>query len=87
LFPTGYTSSRVKKDNELYVGFTNSLERRILKHNSGKVFSTKARRPLKLIYTGICLNEKDAKQRKKYFKTGVGKRFVKQRLKHYFNKN
>ena len=74
-----------KKDNEVHIGFTNNLEKRILKHNLGKVFSTKARRPLKLIYTEICLNEKDAEQREKYLKTGLGKRFIKQRLKHYFN--
>lgn len=74
-----------KKDNNLYVGFTNNLKRRILKHNGGKVFSTKDRRPLKLIYCEVCLNEQDARQREKYFKTGVGKRFIKQRLSRYFN--
>ena len=73
------------KDNEFYIGFTNNLRKRLLKHNSGKIFSTKSRRPLKLIYTEICLNEKDAEQREKYLKTGLGKRFIKQRLKHYFN--
>jgi len=76
-----------KKDDDLYVGFTNDIKRRLFKHNSGKVFSTKARRPFKLIYAEICLEEKDARQREKYFKTGVGKRFIKQRLTHYFNKN
>ena len=74
-----------KKDDDLYVGFTNDIKKRLFKHNSGKVFSTKLRRPLKLIYTEICLNKKDATQREKYFKTGVGKRFIKQRLKNYFN--
>ncbi len=72
------------KDNELYIGFADNLTRRLLKHNSGKVFSTKSRRPLKLIYVEICLNKYDAKQREKYFKTGVGKKFIKNRLKHYF---
>ena len=72
------------KDNQLYAGFTNNLKRRILKHNAGKVFSTKSRRPLKLVYCEVCLNEQDARQREKYFKTGVGKRFVKQRLRCYF---
>lgn len=72
------------KDGKLYAGFTNDLRKRLLKHNSGKVFSTKSRRPLKLIYCEVCTNEKDAKQREKYFKTGAGKRFIAYRLKHYF---
>ena len=71
------------KDGNLYAGFTSDLRRRLLKHAAGKVFSTKSRRPLKLIYCEVCLNEYDARQREKYFKTGVGKRFNKNRLKHY----
>ncbi|MDP3948552.1 MAG: GIY-YIG nuclease family protein [bacterium] len=72
------------KDGKLYSGFTTDLKKRLLKHNSGKVFSTKSRRPLKLVYCEVCLNEQDARQREKYFKTGVGKKFIKNRLKHYF---
>lgn len=72
------------KDDKLYTGFTDNLRKRILKHNLGKVFSTKSRRPLKLIYLEICLSKKDAQQREKYLKTGVGKIFIKQRLKYYF---
>lgn len=72
------------KDNRLYAGFTNNIEKRTREHNLGKVFSTKYRRPLKLIYVEICLDKEDAKQREKYFKTGVGKRFIKNRLKNYF---
>lgn len=72
------------KDKQLYIGFTDNLRKRILKHNTGKVFSTKSRRPLKLIYFEVCLNERDAKQRERYFKTGIGKRFIKNRLKNYF---
>jgi putative endonuclease len=76
-----------KKDDNLYIGFTPDIKKRLFKHNSGKVFSTKKRLPIKLIYTEICLNKKDAIQREKYLKTGVGKKFIKQRLKHYFNNN
>ena len=32
---------QVLKDDRLYTRFTNNLQKRILKHNSGKVFSTK----------------------------------------------
>jgi len=72
------------KDSKLYTGFTDNLQKRILKHSFGKVFSTKSRRLLKLIYLEICTNKKDAKQREKYLKTGTGKNFIKARLKHYF---
>jgi len=72
------------KDGKLYTGFTNNLRKRLIKHNDGKVFSTKSRRPLRYIYTEICLNEDDARQREKYLKTGIGKRFIKQRLYNYF---
>jgi len=72
------------KDYNLYAGFTNDLRKRLVKHNAGKVFSTKSRRPLRCIYTEVCLNDEDAKAREKYLKTGIGKRFLKQRLYHYF---
>lgn len=32
-----------------------------------------------------CFNEQDAKMREQYLKSGVGKRYVKNRLKFYFN--
>ncbi len=76
-----------QKDGNLYIGFTNDIRRRLLKHNLGKIFSTKSRRPLKLIYCEICLNEKDARKREKYLKTGVGHRFINQRLRYFFENN
>jgi putative endonuclease len=75
-----------KKDGKLYTGFTSDLKKRLLKHNFGKVFSTKNRRPLLCIYVEICLNEKDAKIREKYLKSGTGKRYLKQRLYYYFQR-
>ncbi len=68
------------KDDKLYIGFTDNLKNRILKHNKGLVESTKSRRPLELIYYEACLNEKNALKREKYFKTGFGRRFLKTRI-------
>jgi putative endonuclease len=65
-------------------GFRPWLSGAWVKHNVGRVFATKSKRPLRLIYAEACLNEKDAKQRAKYLKTGIGKRFLKYRLRHYF---
>ncbi len=71
------------RDGDHYIGYTNDLRRRVEEHNRGKAFSTKYRRPFKLIYYEACLNEYDAKQREKYLKTSIGLRFLKQRLKRY----
>jgi len=39
------------KDNKLYTGITNDLERRVGEHNSGQGASfTRSRKPVKLVY-------------------------------------
>jgi len=68
------------KDNKLYIGWTNDLKERYKKHIQGKVFATKNRRPIILIYYEACLNREAAIKREKYFKTGFGRRFLKNRL-------
>ncbi len=70
-----------QKDRNFYTGVTNNLKKRFEKHNNGLVFSTKYRLPVKLVYFEACLNKHDAYQREKYLKTGMGKRFIKNRLK------
>jgi len=60
------------------------MKRRIDEHNFGYVESTRNRRPLELIYSEACKNEKDTIAREKYLKTGMGKRFLKNRLKVFW---
>ena len=72
-----------EKDEEFYMGFTKDLRERLEKHKTGKVKSTADRRPLKLIYYEACLHERDAIKREKYFKTGFGRRFLKNRLESF----
>ena len=72
-----------KKDNKFYVGYTDDLKRRIGQHNNAYVESTKHRRPLKLIYYEVCINQQDALHREKYLKTSFGKRYIRNRLKNY----
>ena len=72
-------------DKKFYVGFTTDLEKRLEDHQRGAVASTAHRRPVKLIYYEACLNEKDALKREKYFKTGFGRRFLRNRLETYLN--
>lgn len=71
------------KDKNNYVGYTKNLPNRIKQHNNGMVFSTKNRRPLRLIYFEACLEQRDAINREKYLKTAWGKRYIKSRLKNY----
>ena len=71
------------KDGNRYIGWTNDLQRRIAEHNIGKNFSTAFRRPLSLIYCEACLSEEDAKQREKYLKSTVGRRYITKRLRNY----
>jgi len=69
------------KDHNLYIGFSSDLKQRIKSHNSGKVASTKSRRPLKLIYYEAYVSEKDTLGREKFLKSGSGLRFLKKQLK------
>ena len=69
-----------KKDNKLYTGFTNDLRKRLSQHNSGKSTYTKGRGPFEIIYYEACLLEEKARSRELYLKTGMGKRYLKNRL-------
>jgi putative endonuclease len=71
------------EDSNFYTGCTNNLNKRFKEHNNGKVDSTKYRKPLKLIYYEVCINKEDAFAREKYLKSGMGKRYIKNRLKGY----
>ncbi len=72
-------------DGRFYTGFTRDLRNRLNEHNSGKVVSTRHRGPFKLIYYEACLNEQDATAREKYLKSGMGKRYLKNRLKRFLS--
>lgn len=74
-----------EKDNFFYTGYSAYLEKRVHEHNNGLVYSTKYRRPLKLIYFEGCLNQQDATRREKYLKSGNGKLYLRSRIRNYFN--
>ena len=76
---------RSKKDNKFYTGTTNDLRKRFREHNEGKVTSTKNRGPFELIYYESCTNKEDAFVREIYLKTGMGKRYLKNRLKRFLS--
>jgi len=72
-------------DQSWYIGYTNDLDKRISDHNKGKSYYTKRKIPWNLIYYEVSLNKSDAIAREKYLKTGMGRRFLKNRLKNQLN--
>ena len=74
-----------QKAGKWYTGYTSDLRKRFLHHTSGKVTSTKGRGPHKIIYYEACLNEDDARSRELYLKSGMGKRYLKNRLKRFLS--
>ena len=64
---------RSDKDKKRYIGFTDNLDRRISEHNSGRVVSTKNRRPLNLIYTEQFENKDDAMKREMFLRSPQGR--------------
>jgi putative endonuclease len=69
------------KDHELYIGFTNNIDKRYKEHKHGKNPSTKYRNPLILIYYEAHLSKRDALRREKYFKSSKGKATLRQVLR------
>ncbi|MCR4279355.1 MAG: GIY-YIG nuclease family protein [Candidatus Zambryskibacteria bacterium] len=73
------------KDRRLYTGISNDLRKRLEQHNSGKSTYTKNRGPFTLIYYEACLNQDDARSRELYLKSGMGKRYIKNRIKRFLS--
>ena len=74
-----------KKDMRWYTGSTNDLRKRFSEHKNNKVPSTNGRGPFTLIYYEACINDHDARVREKYLKTGMGKRYIRNRLKRFLS--
>jgi putative endonuclease len=68
------------KDGRLYIGSTSNLVQRVKQHNAGDVEATKNRRPLNLVYYEAGLDKDKAHKRERYFKTGFGRAFLKNRI-------
>ncbi len=76
-----------EKSGRWYIGSTKDLKKRILRHNAGQNISTKHDKPWKVIYCEISLDQRDARAREKYLKSGMGRRYLKNRLKFFFSEN
>ncbi len=74
-----------KKDKRWYTGCTEDLRKRFKQHQNNEVPSTKGRGPFTLIYYEACLNKKNSFAREQYLKSGMGKRYLKNRLKRFLS--
>ena len=74
---------RSNKNGRLYTGYTSDLQKRLTEHRQGKSQYTTHRGPYELIYYEACMNTNDAHAREKYLKTGMGKRYLKNRVKRF----
>ena len=62
-----------KIHNYIYVGLTHDLEARINRHNDGRERTTKFYIPYELLDSEVCETRLEARNREKYWKSGVGK--------------
>lgn len=74
-----------EKDKRWYTGFTSDLRKRFAEHQQGlrEGAWTKGRGPFILLYYEACYNKVDARARELYLKSGMGRRYLKNRLKRF----
>ena len=59
-------------EEKFYVGHSNDLDKRLRYHNGGKVRSTKAYRPWKIIYIEVFKSKREAYKREMQIKSYKG---------------
>ena len=76
-----------KIDGNLYYGFTQSIEQRLIQHNNGEVRSTRKRAPLELIYFEVSSSLIEARKKERYFKSGFGRKYIQNKIKTALSSN
>jgi putative endonuclease len=64
------------RDDRYYYGSTSNLKNKLKEHNSGKVKSTKSRRPLLIHYYEEYQTKKETLQRERFFKNRSGYKWL-----------
>jgi putative endonuclease len=64
-------------NDEIYVGISKDVERRLVEHNLGSNRYTKAFKPWKVFYTEVHFSYLSARKREKYYKNASGKKYLK----------
>ncbi|MBI2635332.1 MAG: GIY-YIG nuclease family protein [Parcubacteria group bacterium] len=67
------------KNNDIYIGSTKNVIDRLKLHNSGKVKSTKAYRPWKLLEFGEYNSRNEAVRRERFLKSHQQKEIIKRK--------
>jgi putative endonuclease len=67
------------KDSRYYYGHTENINERLIKHNKGRVRSTKSRRPFTLHYQEDFKTRQEAAKREYFFKTIDGYNYLKEK--------
>jgi putative endonuclease len=75
---------RSEVSDNLYIGFTHNLRKRLTEHNKSLNRSTKAYAPWQLLYYEAHRNETDARRRENYLKTTAGGRAIKLMIREQF---
>ena len=70
------------KENWIYIGKTKDLRKRFNEHNGGRVKSTKAYKPLILVYYEAYYSSKDASKREIELKKHSNKEKLKEQIKY-----
>lgn len=77
-----YILRSIKKPDQLYIGYTENLEKRLVNHNQGLTISTKPYLPWEIIFYEVYKDKRDAQRREKYFKTTPGRKAFKLMLRY-----
>ena len=65
-----------EKNGRYYVGYSESPERRLFEHNSGKVKSTRPHRPWRKVYSESYLSETEAMRRELEIKAKKSRSYI-----------
>ena len=69
-------------NSDLYIGYTDSIDKRVKRHNDGFVKSTKFGKPWELVYYEFYKSKKDATKRERQLKQSYFKKELKERIIH-----
>lgn len=76
-----YTYVLLCDNGAFYKGFTNNLEKRYQQHLIGKGADYTAKhKPIKIAYYEIFNTKEEAVAREKYFKSGIGREWLKKHI-------
>ena len=71
-------------DKTRYYGHSDNLSRRLKEHSKGKVYSTRNKRPVELIYYQECNSRSEAFKREMQFKNGMTRKKTIEKLINSF---